>query len=283
MNPIQKEHYFFAIDSQRRISFNFLNQLLNSNQTLIQQNLVPELLWLHDSLFNHLRSKVFPERSIEQFTQDLFHGLVSRSKVLEFFCVLSDSTALKEVNYFINFVNLYKNFESSIKINFVFTYWPIVDHNCQVVSKPTSLMDRLEQINQLLQNNVGCFDLYLASPEEGYFANADPLFFKEFQQINDQVCHCRKEAEYDSSLMNDIQWITSFYQRQHSLCQFAPNQAIYDLCVRRALGAYVARKYETLKGGTYNDRAYFLITSELNKRFLKCYNAQSPILNISIS
>lgn len=278
-------HHNLAIELQRRRSIGLLLGLIKTNKMLIEQSSIGKLLSLHNSIFDYLRSKIFPEKTIDKFTEDLFHTFICQNRLLEFYCILAESTALKEVNDFINFVNICNWLKHNIKIHFILVNWPSIDTNFKPLSTNQSLLNTRDKIFGLLDNKVLGFELHLVSPWEEKTLNShiDPLFCHEFQQMNHQIKQIYvNKIKGSLSLKNDINWIEKFYKRQVSLSRLAPTQAIFDLSIRRSLGVYVARKFDEINKEK-SKSAYYVITSELNKRFLKCYKSQSSIINIFIS
>ena len=172
-----------------------------------------------------------------------------QNRVLEFYCVLADSTALKEVNDFINFINIYSWLKNNIKIHFILVNWPSIDKNFKPLSTNQPLLNTRDNILRLLDNKLLGFNLHLVSPWKETSLNSyiDPSFCNDFQQINHQIkeIHINK-IECPSSLKHDINWIKEFYKRQRSLSRLAPTQSIFDLSIRRSIGVYVARKFNEI-------------------------------------
>ena len=79
-------------------------------------------------------------------------------------------------------------------------------------------------------------------------------------------------------LVRDVVWSTGFYARQVSLSRLGEQQALLDLAIRRAIGQRVSAEHASHPH--WDDRVFALVTSELHKRFLPCYAASVPILNL---
>jgi hypothetical protein len=85
-------------------------------------------------------------------------------------------------------------------------------------------------------------------------------------------------ATASPTVRRDVVWSTGFYARQASLSLLGGRQALLDLAIRRAIGQRVATEHASQHPA--ENQAVALLTSELHKRFLPCYEASMPIVNL---
>jgi hypothetical protein len=91
-------------------------------------------------------------------------------------------------------------------------------------------------------------------------------------------------ATAEPGLGRDLAWLTGFYERQASLRRLGLQQPLVDLTLRRYVGGrFSSEAKATTADGSTPGPALFMLTSELHKRFLNCYSATVPILNVSLT
>jgi hypothetical protein len=77
-------------------------------------------------------------------------------------------------------------------------------------------------------------------------------------------------------LDHDLKWITGFYERQRSLRRHGDRQPLFDLALRRGIGRRLSRREP-------ESPQPLIIASELHHRFLPCYDASVPILDVDVT
>lgn len=280
----QQSFYLNSILVQYKKSKFYLENILKYYDISCDDNLGANLLNCHSDLFDHLRSKIFPDNKINQFTEKFFLSLICNNKRVEFYVVLADITARKEINFFIRFLNFFKKFTDHIVVHFLFVNWPILKHYYKNAN-----IDKINQtynlINKIIKQKLSTFTLDISN----FLATDFPLrynngFFNQIFQCelkSIELCICDERLNSRKfSLETDLKWITHFYAHQRSLSHLGYNQAIFDLALRRSIGAYIDF---TIQQFSKQENACILLTSELNKRFLKCYDTKNFIINIALS
>lgn len=77
-------------------------------------------------------------------------------------------------------------------------------------------------------------------------------------------------------LTHDLKWIRGFYERQLSLREHGDRQPLFDLALRRGIG-------RRLSPAEAESSQPLIIASELHHRFLPCYDASVPILDVDVT
>lgn len=282
INHTNDEH-MISIIKQKEISCDLLKKLISSSQHSINELYARTVIEQHSKLFSQLRSKIFPDNLIKKFTEDFFYTFIDKNKEINLYCVLAGTTALNELQYFVRFIEIFNLFEATLfSLHFLLVDWP--DLNNISTRSNSNFLNIVNQIDTELDEKTDRYHLHVVSCladrqlETPYL---DLTFNEQFQHIMQLIERCdnilyRQKTDLDV----DIKWITNFYDRQKSLHPLGHKQAILDLAIRRGIGAYITTKAEVLNR---INKSCFLITSELNKRFLKCYAAKVPIINITVN
>jgi hypothetical protein len=275
------EGYVESIHKQESISIDFLKNLINLYQKSFNEPYVTTVIERHQKLFSLLRSKIFPDNLLHQFTEDFFYAFIAQNKTVHLYCVLASPTALKELRQFINFITIFKLFDSYfISPHFILVDWPSANAN----TPDSAFLNLIDQIDNTLKAQLNLYHLHVVSPLENHQLRKsyfDASFTEEFEHIRQLIDSFANTLYHQKTDLDvDIMWATNFYDRQDSLHELGREQAILDLEIRRGIGAYINRKLEQFSP---LNQSCFLVTSELNKRFLKCYATKAPIINITVN
>ncbi|MGI4851272.1 MAG: hypothetical protein ACRYGR_04965 [Janthinobacterium lividum] len=243
-----------------------LNQFSNNNldRYLIEKN---------TTIFKKLRSKLMPENHLSHYAENYYNAYQGHGKPMTFVVILASDTALKETPKFINFIQDFNFLKVKPQINFILLNWlnlnDIVElSKDQRSQKFTSLMEKL---HKYLKDYLTDYKLHPIDLEFNHDSIVSPeIFALEFKNVIEQP---------QGKIQQDVAWIQNFYQRENSYKSLNNHQPLVDLAIRRGTAQWAQKNiFDTHQDSSMN----FLITSELNKRFLKCYRADCAIFNVAL-
>lgn len=270
-----------AIESNKQKLISKVNNYIIESEKFINQDKKDKILNLTNNIFNHLRSPIK-----KNFLDDLAKGIINqfkKEKLQAFFnCVLASVTAVEELPYFLKFIDFWHDQGFEIKANFLLVRWEnlVEVEHLDFPERNKQFIRELDALNALISGHV----------VESKIIPINWVHSKEEDlELTDEICHffdhilevfqmVNYQDKLDNVLKRDINWIVHFYERQDSLKALGKKQALLDLAIRRAIGHYVEKQWVSQQ----EHDLYLLITSELNKRFLDCYNSSTPITNIKV-
>ncbi|MDO6414142.1 hypothetical protein Q4F19_07095 [Sphingomonas sp. BIUV-7] len=117
-------------------------------------------------------------------------------------------------------------------------------------------------------------------------AAADPIGAADAPRDVMEAIKCVETAvsdlgSADPSISRNLLWITGFYARQASLQKLGAAQPLIDLAIRTSIGRRVGDVYRRMSLPARH--GFVLLTSELNGRFVQCYDDGMPIANIALA
>jgi hypothetical protein len=252
-----------AIVLQKERSGIFLKEYHDMNE--INPLFLREVLNKNDQIFKGLRSKVFPEKNLYMFSQQLFESYLGYEVPMMFVFVLASPTAIRELPSILNFMDIFYAFKTKPIFKFLFVEWPDLNG-----LKEQDLNKIQQNFNLLFEETHIVLKKHVKDPQ---------IEILKYDFIVDYVSFSIDMFREDRIFQIDLNWIEHFYERENSYHKFCLGQAYFDLVIRRLVAIYMQDKM------FYNyelSARNYLITTELNKRFLKCYRASCAILNILV-
>lgn len=229
-------------------------------------HLIEEVLEKNNQIFNRLRSKIYPENRLSQFAQHVHESYVEETPPMTLIFILASPTATKELPPIIQFIKLFCAFKVKPIIHFLFVEWPDLE------SLKNQDMEKIHQkFNLSFEETKTIINQYVDKPS---------INVLNYNQIVKYVAVSEKALLHDKDFQTDLAWIEGFYEREDSCYKFCSKQAFFDLGARRLVALYSQDNIPHFN--KFSDRIY-LITTELNKRFLKCYRSPYTILNITVN
>jgi hypothetical protein len=205
-------------------------------------------------------------------------GTASNGDVtLDLHCVLASPTAEAEIGAFMACAAAFKRYGFAPRVTVLLVQWEnLVDARCRdELARARAFARQTWAVTEVTRQAgfAGAVVPVRVEIDVESGAIAQPCDFRASWDLVVQALDAPRRA--DPALARDLAWCTGFYARQHSLRQLGEQQVLLDLALRRAVGARVPAADEAAPG-----RIPLLVTSELHKRFLPCYAAAVPILNV---
>ncbi len=228
-------------------------------------------------LYALLRTPIFPKGRYRALAEALVSAASSGDASLDLHCVLASPTAEAEIGAFMACAAAFKRCGFAPRVTLLMVQWEnLVDARCRDELSRARAFARQTWVVAEAARQAGFAGAVVPVRVEIDVASgeiAQPCDFRASWDLVVQALDAPRRA--DPALARDLAWCTDFYARQHSLRQLGERQVLLDLAIRRAVGARVPAVDAAAPG-----RMPLLVTSELHKRFLPCYGADVPILNI---
>jgi len=226
-------------------------------------------------LYSALRSPVFPKKGYMPLAEALA-DCFSRSRALRVRGVLASPTAIHEVPFFLKAADTFRTHGLEVDLRFLMVRWEnFVDVCDQPLDERASTFEaQVSEVRAVLARHdwsdakVDAIDVAVGRDNQTLRAPRD---FEE--SIARLEAGAKDMSALPPRVSKDLLWITGFYARQASLHRLGEFQPRLDLALRRAIG----RRFSAETGGPA-----VMLTSELNKRFLPCYDAALPMMNINV-
>ena len=243
-----------------------LNQFSNNSldRRLIEKN---------TTIFKKLRSKLMPENHLSHYAENYYNAYQGHGRPMTFVVILASDTALKETPKFINFIQDFNFLKVKPQINFILLNWPNLNDIVQLSKNQRSqkFTPLMEKLHKYLKDHLIDYKLHPIDLEFNHNSIVSPkIFALEFKNVIEQL---------QGEVQQDVAWIQNFYQRENSFKNLDNNQALIDLAIRRGVAQWAEKNIFNVH---QNSAMNFLITSELNKRFLKCYRTEYAIFNVAL-
>lgn len=250
---------------------------LDKDEHVIDLTEYLNLKGLFTELYDLLRTPFYPKKWNKELV-DVVHKSYRQGKTLRIRGVLASPTAVSEVPYFIHVMKTFMKYEVPIESQLLLVQWEQIEASQKVFSETSCsfqvIADHVRECIMEAGLPGEILSVVDISHEKESEMISAPLDFKEWSQ---RVSLAEQSQNISKDLKTDLNWITGFYQRQESLQSSGRKQALFDLMIRRAIGDRFSKELQQ-----ENDESYLMLTSELNKRFLKCYRSKLPIANILV-
>jgi hypothetical protein len=238
-------------------------------------NLLPTV----NNVLRSLRSKIFPKDMAAYVAQAFYRTYFYNEESLNIYAILASETAEKEAPYFLSILKNFSSILPELQIHLLIVQWESkTSYNNNKSNFPHIVRSIRDLIQSAQLTNVAILPLSLDYDREGRNIISPLLFKKENTEVL-KAYSCGASAQ--PSILKDLLWAINFYARQESLRHYGAQRAIIDLSIRRGIGATIKQLINN--SGKEEQAHHLILTSELNKRILPCYNIDFPILNISTS
>ena len=242
----------------------------------LQEKILPLL----GDLYAILRSPIYPKGSARQLLDMLVMAAASGTHQVRLHGVLASPTASVEAHHILQCAALFRRHGFMPQVRLHLVRWEnLVDIRDQdVASRTLNFAGQVRDVTQAA-HRAGFTDAVLpinVRVDDETAQILDPIDFHDWsRQISDAMADPRRA---DPSLTKDIAWSTGFYARQVSFSRLGEQQALLDLAIRRAIGKRISAEQQS--HATANGQSAAMITLELHKRFLPCYEASVPVVNL---
>lgn len=270
-----------AIDSSKVSLLREIEDLVRSD--VFQDRQFKSCKSLIDQVFLKVHSPITPKKSLKLLAHTFYKVALAKNYPIILICPLASETAIKEIYYFLEFAKIFRENDFEIIVHFLTIKWEKVRDITKLSYDECQKQyeKKLDKIIEICQSIDYAFKVKVipVNPEKADLNVASHHFASYFNHI---FKSCLYSENLDRELNRDIKWIVNFYDRQNSFHQYGDKQAIYDLAIRRAIGNLYKKEYCHSQNQD-NYLSYLMITSELHKRLILCYNSVIPIINIKTS
>jgi hypothetical protein len=242
----------------------------------VQDRLAP----LIADLYTILRTPIFPKRGYRALAEALVTTLVSGDNGVHLRGVLASPTAGTEISTLVHCATIFRRHGFTPHVKLLLVQW---DTLVEIRQRDTSARTRAfaQHVRAVTDTarQAGFADAIIPVAVEVDADTAELLSPRDFRDWSQRVLSAvHGPRNVWTPLVRDVAWSTGFYARQVSLSRLGERQALLDLAIRRAVGQRVSAEHASHP--QRDERVFALVTAELHKRFLPCYAASSPILNI---
>jgi hypothetical protein len=261
-----------ALDLEQRA----LRDALAGTQYGIQEQLAP----LVADLYAVLRSPIYPKRSYLSLADTLLKTVESGKKQITLYGVLASPTAVTEAHSILYCATLFKRYGFTPRLKLFLARWEnLVEIPGQsAASRARTFAYQVRAVTEIARqaqfaDAVIPIDIQVES-ERGEILNPPDV-----QDWSRRVLSAAADLHgADLTLAKDVAWCAGFYARQSSLSWLGEPQALFDLAIRRAIGRRISTEHAS--HAHMEDQVTAMVTLELHKRFLSCYDASVPIINL---
>jgi hypothetical protein len=246
----------------------------------VQERLVP----LIADLYTILRTPIFPKGSYQALAAALVTTLVGGDNDVHLRGVLASPTAGTEMSTLVHCATIFRQHGFTPHVKLLLVQW---DNLVEIRHRDVSArMDAFAQQVRAVADTArqaGLADAVIPVAVEVDADTAEILSPRDFRDWSQRVLSAvHGPGHVCAPLVRDVVWSTGFYARQVSLSRLGEKQALLDLAIRRAIGERVSadHTHTCASHPQRDDRVFALVTSELHKRFLPCYAASVPIVNL---
>jgi hypothetical protein len=227
-----------------------------------------------------LRTPIFPKGTYRAFGEALVRAVDSRDATIYLRGVLASPTAAVEVASFLRCATIFARHGFTPDLTLLLIRWDnLVDLQRQGSHTLTHAFQDQVHASTAQTRRAGFADAIIPVDVDLDAHTADVRYPLDVRAWSRQIARASQDPRVvDAALARDVAWTRGFYARQASLRCLGEEQALVDLALRRAIGQRISRDY--MSRPCVEDEVFLLVTSELHKRFLPCYDAAAPIINI---
>lgn len=233
-------------------------------------------------LYSMLRSPIFPRRAYQVVAGILVRGAVGASVGVRLNGILASSTARAEIRSILRCADAFRRHGINPLLHLYIVEWENLSdlHQRRASPRTSSFAADIRDVESAAElagfaNTV--LPISVEIDGDGPYITSPPDFREWSHRVVD-AAHDSTRAPAD--LARDVTWTRSFYGRQSSLSRLGDRQPLVDLTIRRAMGQRISSQSSHLAEGI--PHMSVIITTELHKRFLRCYATTFPILNIEV-
>lgn len=242
----------------------FFLKNIHSSYRDMDNNKLKHSIHINNLIFNKLRSKIFPDKNLETYSKHIYEATLFSDEPMVFSFILSSSTAIKELPEIFHFIDTLNTFKTKPILHFIFVEWP----NLQAIEKQNSI-DVQKDMSIFFNSTLSFLKKYLENP------HIKKIPYEHIILHMEDTGNLKK----DENFITDLTWIENFYDRENSYRHVSPKQASFDLVARRLVTKVTE---ESIFHNNSSQEKNYIVTTELNKRFLKCYRSHGTILNIAV-
>jgi hypothetical protein len=231
-----------------------------------------------DDLYALLRTPIYPKGSYRALTAALAQAVAGGDNRISLYGVLASPTAMAEIGPFLKCVDIFRQCGFAPQLCFLLVQWENLIESREV-SPPARARRFAQQVLTVSQvaRHAGFGDVVVPLTVDLDVSSGLMLHPRAFRDWSHRIARTVREPRTaDRADSRDVAWSTQFYARQRTLSRLGEQQALLDLAMRRAVGDHISAAHAA------QERPGVMITSELHKRFLPCYAAALPILNLDV-
>ncbi len=242
----------------------------------IQEQLSP----LVADLYAVLRSPVYPKRGYLALADTLLKTVESGKKHIHLYGVLASPTAVTEAHSILYCATLFRRYGFTPHVKLFLARWEnLVEIPGQsAASRARTFAYQVRAVTEIAQQ-AQFADAVIPIDVQVESESGEILYPLDLHDWSRRVLSAAADLPgADPSLAKDVAWCAGFYARQSSLSWLGESQALFDLAIRRAIGRRISA--EQAAHAHVADQVTAMVTLELHKRFLSCYDASVPIINL---
>jgi hypothetical protein len=242
-------------------------------------DLLSPLSALVGELYALMRSPIYPKGGYRALADGLVQALAAEDRRVQLHGVLASPTAMSEVRTILRCAEIVGRYGLRPRLTLWLARWEnLVEVEREgAKARARAFAQQARAVGEAAQQ-AGFGDAVIPIDVEVDDATGEVRSPPDVRDWSRRVLGALSDPKGACpSLTRDVAWSTAFYARQASLSRLGERQALFDLVLRRALGARVSAEHAALgcEGG-----AAALVTLELHKRFLPCYAASLPVINL---
>lgn len=233
-------------------------------------------------LYARMRSTVHPKKAHDAAAGAIAAASLS-GRPLQLRAVLASPTAVAELPSFLRFAALFRARGVAVELRALLVRWENLEEvrgaapelrDEAFQAQVAAVRDALESAG-FPRDTVDLVEVAVDMVNGAVEAPADAA------AAFDEIARAAADlSAVDPAVARDLVWINGFYERQASLKRLGPRQPPLDLTLRRCVGKRISDEARALGGEA--GPPLLMLTSELHKRFLTCYAASVPMLNIAL-
>jgi hypothetical protein len=270
--PLEVDGFQRALDLEQRA----LCDALIGARHGIQEQLAP----LVADLYAVLRSPIYPKRAYLSLADTLLKTVESGKKHISLYGVLASPTAVTEAHSILYCATLFKRYGFTPHVKLFLARWEnLVEIPGQsAASRARTFAYQVRAVTEIARQ-AQFADAVIPIDVQVEREGGEILYPLDVQDWSRRVLSAAADPRgADPTLAKDVAWCAGFYARQSSLSWLGEPQALFDLAIRRAIGRRISA--EQASHAHIEDQVTAMITLELHKRFLACYDASVPIINL---
>lgn len=233
-------------------------------------------------LYDLLRTPIFPKGSYKAVAETLVHATGGTSR-LHLHGVLASPTAALELPAFLRCAGLFEHYGCAPRLTLWLVRWEnlVETRDQDAAARARAFAWQVQRVSEAARQ-AGYAEAVTPIDVEVDTSVGEIIYPLDFSRWSRRIAVALQEPRAaDPALGRDLAWSRDFYARQASLSRLGQEQVLLDLAIRRAVGQRVSEQCGA-DGDERADGTVLLLTSELHKRFLPCYGASTPILNIDL-
>jgi hypothetical protein len=231
-------------------------------------------------LYALLRSPIHPKKGYLALADALVKAVACEERRVHLQGVLASPTAMTEVRSILHCAAIFQRHGLKPQLKLFLARWENlveIQHE-SAAARALAFFQQVRGVREVAQR-AGFADAVIPIDVEADSTTGEILYPLDVRDWSRRVLSASADPRGACpSLARDVVWSIGFHARQASLSRLGEPQALFDLALRRALGQRISTEHAShsqLEGGVSA-----MVTLELHKRFLPCYAASLPIINL---